>query len=69
MPADDRKHMNVYINLFEQVTHILQHYHQEQIAPPTIAELAAITGNSEEEILESMEFGSSQAESRNSFLH
>ncbi|GAE30778.1 hypothetical protein [Halalkalibacter hemicellulosilyticus] len=46
-----------YNHLFQQVYQIQTHSASKQKKSPTIAELAAIVGDTEEHILECLEFG------------
>ncbi|BAB05190.1 hypothetical protein P4637_07820 [Halalkalibacterium halodurans] len=46
-----------YTNLFKKVILVNEWYKQKYIKTPTIAEIAMMVGDSEEKVLECLEFG------------
>ena len=57
MKSSKQKHELLYFALFQHVKAIQRRARKEKRKSPTIAEIAASVGDSEEHILESMEFG------------
>ncbi|WP_100372507.1 hypothetical protein [Bacillus sp. FJAT-45037] len=64
MSRDNQRFADVY----DRIVLILQNYHETHFKSPSISEIAKMTGDSEEMVLESLEFGR-DVHNSSRFLH